>query len=57
MFEKVIAEANPKNLASRRVLEKAGFKKSKYKEEVVKINGAWLDGLVYELTRLDWRRY
>jgi [ribosomal protein S5]-alanine N-acetyltransferase len=49
--ERVTAEANPHNTPSLRVLEKLGFKKIEYKEKAVEINGAWLDGVVYELIR------
>ena len=48
---RVIAEANPRNIASIRVLERAGFRHVGYKEKAVEVNGVWLDGAVYELTR------
>lgn len=52
--EKIIAEANPRNMASIRVLEKAGFTQIGYKEKAVEINGVWMDGAVYELMKSDW---
>jgi RimJ/RimL family protein N-acetyltransferase len=47
--EWIVAEVNPRNTPSIRVLEKLGFKKIEYKERAVEINGIWLDGVVYEL--------
>jgi ribosomal-protein-alanine N-acetyltransferase len=52
--EKIIAEANPRNTASIRVLEKAGFTQISFKEKTVEINGVWMDGAVYELKKIDW---
>jgi ribosomal-protein-alanine N-acetyltransferase len=49
--ERIIAEVNPRNGPSRRVLEKLGFKETQYKEKAVELNGVWLDGIVYELRR------
>jgi RimJ/RimL family protein N-acetyltransferase len=46
---RITAEVNPRNVSSRRVLEKLGFKEIMYKEKAVKINNVWLDGIVYEL--------
>lgn len=53
--ERIIAEANPGNNASIRVLEKTGFVQTGYKEQAVMINGIWMDGAVYELKKSDWR--
>ena len=50
-IERVVAEANPNNKPSIRVLEKLGFREIEYKERAVEINGVWLDGVVYELRR------
>ncbi len=49
--ERVTAEANPRNVSSRRVLEKLGFREIEYKEKALELNGVWLDGVVYELRR------
>jgi len=49
--ERVVAEANPRNKPSIRVLEKLGFREIDYKERTVEIQGVWLDGVVYELKR------
>jgi len=53
--ERIIAEANPENTASIRVLEKAGFVRAGYKRKAVMINGVWMDGVIYELKKGDWR--
>jgi len=49
--ETVTAEASPRNTASWRVLEKAGFTRTAYKERAVELNGRWLDGHIYELRK------
>jgi len=49
--DRVTAEANPRNLPSRRVLEKLGFNEVGYRDKAVEINGIWLDGIVYELRK------
>jgi ribosomal-protein-alanine N-acetyltransferase len=53
---RIIAEANPMNTASIRVLEKTGFTQICYKEKAVEINGVWNEGVVYELNKDDWTR-
>jgi RimJ/RimL family protein N-acetyltransferase len=45
--EYVEAEVNPGNAASLRVLEKAGFLRTGYKERAVEVNGVWMGGVVY----------
>jgi RimJ/RimL family protein N-acetyltransferase len=52
--QRITAKANPRNRASIRVLEKAGFTKTCYKEKAVEINGVWMDGAVYTLKKIDW---
>jgi RimJ/RimL family protein N-acetyltransferase len=52
--ERIVAEANPRNTASIRVLEKAGFTQTGYKEKAIEVNGVWMDGVVYELDKIDW---
>ncbi|MCX6641802.1 MAG: GNAT family protein [Candidatus Bathyarchaeota archaeon] len=53
---RVVAESNPKNSASRRVLEKSGFKEVGYKKKALEVNGAWLDAVLYEMIRDNWCR-
>jgi ribosomal-protein-alanine N-acetyltransferase len=52
--QEVKAETNPGNVASRRVLERNGFKVHEYKRDAVRINGVLMDGVVYRLTRDDY---
>ncbi len=52
--QEVWAETNPGNIASRRVLERNGFKVHEYKRDAVRINGVLMDGVVYRLTRDDY---
>ena len=51
---KVIAESNPKNSASRRVLEKSGFREVGYRKKALEVNGVWLDAVLYEMIRDNW---
>jgi [ribosomal protein S5]-alanine N-acetyltransferase len=55
-FLKVIAESNPKNSASRRVLEKSGFKEVGYKKKALEVNGVWMDAVLYEVILDNWCR-
>ncbi len=55
-FLMVIAGSNLNNSASRRVLEKSGFKEVGYKKKVIEINGVWLGEVRYEMTRDTWCR-
>jgi len=48
---RIEAGTNPASTPSRRVLEKVGFRPTIFKERTIKINGVWLDGIVYELRR------
>lgn len=41
----------PGNMASRRVLEKNGFREEGYAEDYLQIDGAWQDHVLYALTR------
>jgi ribosomal-protein-alanine N-acetyltransferase len=50
----VRAETNPGNAASRRVLERNGFKEHECRRDAVRINGVLMDGVVYRLTRGDY---
>lgn len=44
-FHRIIAGAEPENLASIKVLEKAGFKKEGYSRKILKVNGTWRDNV------------
>ncbi len=43
----VIAGTSKKNIASQRVLEKNGFVKVGEEEKIMKVNGQWVDGILY----------
>jgi ribosomal-protein-alanine N-acetyltransferase len=53
---RIEAEANPKNIASIRVLEKAGFSREGLIRKSVFIRGEWKDGALYSILRDEWRK-
>ena len=44
----------PHNMASRRVLEKNGFKEEGFAENYLQIDGKWADHVLFALTREQW---
>jgi RimJ/RimL family protein N-acetyltransferase len=52
--ERIQAETHPENLASRRVLEKAGFRLEGRLRSTVFSRGAWRDSLLFSLLRSEW---
>ena len=52
---RIQAQTDPRNLASQRVLEKAGFKKEGVLRKTFFIRGEWTDSLVYCLLREEWK--
>jgi RimJ/RimL family protein N-acetyltransferase len=52
---RIESEANPKNIASTRVLEKAGFTKEGLIRKSVFIRGKWEDGILYSILREEWK--
>ncbi len=52
---RIQAHTNPKNLASQRVLEKAGFQKEGLIRKPIFIRGKWTDGLLYGILREEWK--
>jgi len=52
---RVEAEANPKNIAPQRVLEKAGFRNKGLVRKSVFIKGEWQDGYRYNILREEWK--
>jgi ribosomal-protein-alanine N-acetyltransferase len=52
---RIQAETNPRNMASQRVLEKAGFKREGLIRRSVFIRGKWEDGLLYSIIREEWK--
>lgn len=47
-FRKVEAGTSPDNIGSQRVLEKNGFVFTNRIENYIKVNGKWMDSLIYE---------
>ena len=52
---RVESEASPKNVASIKVLEKAGFTREGLIRKSVYINGEWKDGALYSILRDEWK--
>jgi ribosomal-protein-alanine N-acetyltransferase len=53
-LHRVQAAVLPRNVASRRVLEKAGFSREGRSTKYLQINGAWEDHEMFAVTREDW---
>jgi RimJ/RimL family protein N-acetyltransferase len=51
---RIQAETNPQNLASQRVLEKAGFTKEGVRRKAIFVRGKWCDGVFYSILREEW---
>jgi ribosomal-protein-alanine N-acetyltransferase len=54
-LHRVQAAVMPKNLASRRILGKCGFREEGYAERYLRIGNAWEDHVIYGLTAEEWR--
>ena len=52
--ERLQAAFLPHNQASRRVLEKNGFREEGYAENYLQIDGRWADHVLFALTRERW---
>jgi len=52
---RIQAETNPRNIASQRVLEKAGFTKEGLVRRSNFIRGKWEDGLLYSIIKEEWK--
>ncbi|MEO2076019.1 MAG: GNAT family protein [Bacillus sp. (in: firmicutes)] len=55
-LHRVQAAVMPRNMASKRILEKAGFKKEGYSPKYLKINGTWEDHEIYAITIEDYEQ-
>jgi [ribosomal protein S5]-alanine N-acetyltransferase len=49
------ADADPRNAASIRALERAGFVREGYQRERYRMLGEWQDGVLFGLLRREWR--
>lgn len=54
VLHRIQAACMPHNIASRRVLEKNGFREEGYAESYLQIDGRWADHTLYALTRERW---
>ena len=52
---RIQAETNPRNIASQRVLEKAGFKREGLIRRSIFVKGKWEDGFLYSILREEWK--
>jgi [ribosomal protein S5]-alanine N-acetyltransferase len=55
-FHSIVADVNPDNEASKRVLDKFGFKLEAHFRENYQFNGKFIDSLVYCLLKQDFNR-
>jgi ribosomal-protein-alanine N-acetyltransferase len=52
---RIQAQTDPRNLASQKVLEKAGFKKEGILRGTFFVRGQWTDSYVYGILREEWK--
>jgi ribosomal-protein-alanine N-acetyltransferase len=55
VYERIIADVDPRNEASISLLKKCGFCEVGRREKTFEIGGVWVDSLDLELTREGWR--
>ncbi len=53
--KRVEAQASPDNIASVRVLEKAGFKHEGTLRKALFVRGTYMDGVIYGILREEWK--
>ena len=53
-LKELMADIDPRNQASRGILEKMGFEECEYKERTAEIGGEWVDSVYLRLTRERW---
>ena len=52
---RIQAETHPKNLASQKILEKAGFKREGIMRKSSFTRGIWSDDILYSILREEWK--
>jgi RimJ/RimL family protein N-acetyltransferase len=52
---RIQAQTDPRNLASQKVLQKAGFIKEGVLRKAFFIRGEWTDSLMYSVLREEWK--
>ena len=55
-FAQLTADIDPRNAASRKLLNKVGFEEYDFKEKTVEINGEWVDSQYLKLTKTQFSR-
>jgi len=53
--ERIQAQTDPRNLASQKVLEKAGFRREGTLRKSFFMRGEWRDDYIYSILREDWK--
>jgi RimJ/RimL family protein N-acetyltransferase len=54
-LHRIVADCDPRNLGSVRVLEKAGMRREAHFVESTFLKGEWCDSLVYAILDREWR--
>lgn len=54
-IDELLADVDPDNAASIRLLERLGFVRTGFAERTMKIGGEWKDSVFYRLSRRYWR--
>lgn len=55
-LHRLSADADPRNIASARVLEKAGFRREGIQRQSWWLKGEWTDNALYAILRSDWQK-
>lgn len=55
-YDLITADADPRNYASIKILEKHGFEVVGRREKTFEIEGLWVDSVDLELKREEWRK-
>jgi len=53
-LDELIADVDPGNAASIRLLERLGFVQTGSAKATIEVGGVWMDSLFYSLSRADW---
>ena len=54
-FKQLTADIDPRNVASRGILESNGFEEYEFKEKTAYIGGEWVDSVYLTLTKEKWK--
>lgn len=55
-FDEAVADVDPENAPSLRLLEKLGFRRTGFEAATVNVGGVWKDSVYLSLSRTDWAR-